>query len=314
MTGLHGLYADGFHIHGYKGVKNPGTRKCDVLSTLVYTYNLGVVLSGLRGLWLATSFIDYLEDGHDLIEGVMRATGWPQIHRRNWAGLGRGGVLEEACDSHSSCSQDGQTFKGIFFHHLTEFCHALRPEEVRLLALFSEPGESIKKQDLFNNWHLDRCRRYGDWIAHNARAALATRNEDGKFGMWWGATYPRAEVDLTGMDFDDLNAETTSSNMPDGAIDYLNYGRAGNRSEHLRGLLRTQATDHERRRDVDSKIPSKLGTLVRPPAESAAGHYTSRERDVNDRGRGRTVETQSGGLAVLRAWYQWQMSSFLEQN
>jgi hypothetical protein len=36
---------------------------------------------------------------------------------------------------------------------------------------------------------------------------------------------------------------------------------------------------------------------------SAAGF---RPKDYNDRGRGRTVETQSGGIAVLRALYQWQ--------
>ena len=30
-------------------------------------------------------------------------------------------------------------------------------------------------------------------------------------------------------------------------------------------------------------------------------------QDSNTRGRGRTVETQSGGLAVVRALYRWEM-------
>lgn len=33
--------------------------------------------------------------------------------------------------------------------------------------------------------------------------------------------------------------------------------------------------------------------------------------DYNDRGRGRTVETQSGGIAVLRALYQWKTTASL---
>lgn len=314
MTSVGGLYGDGFHIHGYKGIKNPGTKKCDVLNPMVYTYNQGVVLSGLRGLWLATSFRDYLQDGHELIERVMRATGWPNINRRNWAGLGRGGVLEEVCDSHSDCSQNGHTFKGIFFHHLSEFCHGLRPEEIRLLALFAEPGESIEeKQDVFENWHLHRCQRYGDWIAHNAQAALATRNEQGKFGMWWGATYPSREVDLVVTNTD------LSSTLPSGAIDYVNYGQTGEDSGNLIGLLRrTVSSMNGMDKDHDNglfktTLPSKMGEpLLRP--ESAAGQHQKGRlvRDVNDRGRGRTVETQSGGLAVLRAWYQWQTSPSLQ--
>lgn len=310
MTGTAGLYADGFHIHGYKGVRNPGTKKCDVLNPMVYTYNQGVILSGLRGLWLATSYQDYLEDGHELIQRVMRATGWPRTNRRNWAGLGRGGVLEEACDSHSDCSQDGHTFKGIFFHHLTEFCHVLRPEEVRLLALFAEPGESIEeKQDTFNKWHRAQCRKYGGWVAHNAQAALATRNEQGKFGMWWGVTFPSAQVDLAGTDMKD-----PVSNIPPGAIDYANHGEAGPDSEKLKGLLRPALEDDYSEYNEDSTIPSKMGTPLPLTEEAAAGQYQNGRwmRDVNDRGRGRTVETQSGGLAVLRAWYQWQTSSFLQ--
>lgn len=256
MTGIYGLYADGFHISGWQGSSNPGSRKCDELNKMVFTYNQGVVLSGLRGLWLATGSQAYLDDGHELIGKILRATGWPQISSNEWTGLGRGGVMEDTCDSHASCSQDGQTFKGIFFHHLTEFCRPLQPQEESFLG-----GE--KAPDVVGDWdevysqHLKRCHAYGPWIEHNARAALITRDEKGKFGMWWGLPFNRAPVS------DEI---VNSSTLPDGAVDYIN---------------------DEPIVDVDVSGPGV-------------------PRDFNDRGRGRTVETQSGGVAVLRALLQWQ--------
>lgn len=261
MTGLGGLYADGFHISGWQSSSNPGSRKCDVLNTMVYTYNQGVLLSGLRGLWLATGSQDYLRDGHELVHKVLHATGWPQTSSTQWAGLGRGGVLEDACDSNAGCSQDGQTFKGIFFHHLAEFCRPLRPQEERFLA-----GEKRPKAD--DDWHevyrrhLRRCHAYGPWIENNARAALMTRDDEGKFGMWWGITFNQDPVS------EDI---ANSSTLPAGAVDYRNAGAA--------------------------------------LAEDVSGG--SVPRDFNDRGRGRTVETQAGGVAVLRALYQWQTNDEL---
>ncbi|KAJ5389958.1 uncharacterized protein N7496_001026 [Penicillium cataractarum] len=260
MTGIWGLYADGFHISGWRSSEEPGSRKCDVLNTMVYTYNQGVVLSGLRGLWLATGDQDYLRDGHELVHKALRATGWPQTSSTKWAGLGRGGVLEEACDSHASCSQNGQTFKSIFFHHLAEFCRPLRQHEVGFLE--NETRQPVAEDDwdeVFDR-HLRRCRAYGPWVEHNARAALVTRDDDGKFGQWWGLPFREFMVSS-----DIVN----SSTLPPGAVDYRNDGF-----------------------DADA------ATDVVP-------------RDFNDRGRGRTVETQAGGVAVLRALLQWQTTDAL---
>ncbi|KAJ5863718.1 Six-hairpin glycosidase [Penicillium soppii] len=254
MTGIGGLYADGFHISGWQSASNPGSRKCDQLNTMVYTYNQGVILSGLRGLWLATNSRDYLRDGYELIDKVLQATGWPYISSQQWQGLGRGGVLEEACDASATCSQDGQTFKGIFFHHLAEFCQPLQPREKRFLT---DADRSPAKDDWSAVYerHLEHCRTYGPWIEHNAQAALVTRDSEGNFGSWWGRKYRRLEAD----------AIVDSSTIPDGAVDYRNADRG---SVSLAASFRTN--------------------------------------DYNDRGRGRTVETQSGGIAVLRALYQWQ--------
>ena len=255
-----GLYADGYHISGWHrtptGSIDPGTGKCDKLNTMVYTYNQGVVLTGLRGLWLAMGEIRYLEDGHELIEAVIEATGWHDPESPAWSGLGRDGVLEEYCDSRGDCNQDGQTFKGILFNHLAEFCRDLSAVEDDFLS--SIPIQHELDRQVWE-FHLYRCDGYHDWVEHNARAATVTRDQAGRFGMWWGRTYP-----------DDGSAAGARYRVP---------------------LLPLGAEDHasDVRQVAEGEVPV--------PREV---------RDVNERGRGRTVETQSGGVAVLRAFWQWE--------
>jgi len=254
-SSVSGLYQDGFHILGWhrypNGTTNPGTGKCDQLNTMVYTYNQGVLLSACRGLWMATGARSYLYDGHALVDSVVRATGWPNDGLA-WRGLGRAGVMEEFCDHGGFCSQDGQTFKGIFFHHLAEFCRPLWPHEEEFITSETSAGFD---RDIYN-YHLARCAAYGKWVAHNADAAAATRDGEGRFGMWW--TFGQ----VPGSVMDEIQQ---TSVLPAGAVDHLNS-------------------------------PEKIrpGSLVGMD-------------DTNDRGRGRTVETQSGGLAVLRARWNWEV-------
>ncbi|KKZ66072.1 hypothetical protein EMCG_08185 [[Emmonsia] crescens] len=277
MTGPNGLYADGFHIQGWRDRSNPGTRKCDVLDTMVYTYNQGVVLSGVRGLWLATGAKFYLEDGHQLVENVIKATGWPNTSSQKWHGLGRAGVLEEACDSSGSCSQNGHTFKGILFHHFAEFCRPLSNEEEQYLSSpirKNQATEQTKSQRQDYEWHQKKCASYYSWVAHNANASYMTKDKNGKF---------------------------------DGAIDYMNESPF------------TDVNDDESHeqlpKDADNEIYfggyRKLPFLKKKKNEGASRSYThlvdpAISKDVNDRGRGRTVETQSGAVAVLRALFQWE--------
>jgi hypothetical protein len=249
-----GLYQDGFHISGWhryaNGTIDPGTGRCDELDPMVYTYNQGVILSASRGLWLATGARSYLDEGHALIDNVMRASGWPNSYLE-WSGLGRAGIMEEFCDHRGWCSQDGQTFKGIFFHHLSEFCRPLWPQEEDLVA-------KLESADFDRNvyrYHLARCAAYDKWIEHNANAASATKDANGHFGMWW-----------TFKNFDD---------------------EAMSRIEHSTSLGP----------DVVDRLNPKPDSWAKQAVKTA---------DRNDRGRGRTVETQSGGLAVLRARWNWQ--------
>ncbi|KAL8687764.1 MAG: hypothetical protein Q9224_005056, partial [Gallowayella concinna] len=280
MTNWKGLYTDGFHIRGWRGGKNgsTGTGRCDLRDEKVYTYNQGVVLSGLRGLWEATGSKGYLEDGHQLIRNVIAATGWDTRGTRwrwHWSGLGRNGVMEEACDSTGTCSQDGHTFKGIFFHHLTLFCISL-PQTRHSEGYFN----SFAADEHLFTWHQMNCKGYGPWIRHNAQAAYMTRDAKGEFGTWWGIqgrSRHSDERDMTREDGFELPSEE--------GTDYRNEGVPVN------GLWR--------RSEYDTTTTTTAG-------ENDKNRVTSMEtsQDPNDRGRGRTVETQSGGLAVLRALWK----------
>ncbi|KAJ4312432.1 hypothetical protein N0V94_007452 [Neodidymelliopsis sp. IMI 364377] len=298
MTNHQGLYVDGFHIAGYR--TNHSKTECDERNEMVYTYNQGVVLSGLRGLWEATGNQVYLEDGHELVRNVIRATGWDdeyfrgsasirpernpesqQDTRTSWAGLGASGILAEACDPSGTCNQDGQTFKGIFFHHLTTFCTALPTVPVR-------PGRTHAASRETRTLHARSCKEYAKWVIHNGQAALRTRNEQGKFGSWWGA--------------DVHDQATLKVRLEEGAVDYRN------RPEEYTARFE-DAVDVQ---DEDGDVQSISGA----EGERVAGYdvngdddedntRSSSPRDLNDRGRGRTVETQGSGVAVLRAMLEF---------
>jgi hypothetical protein len=278
MTDAKGLYVDGYHISGWSRERSKNgsqNTRCDSRNEMVYTYNQGVLLSGQRGLYEATGARSYLEDGHKLVADVIAATGWdlrrdaapPKTNApAKWQGLGRSGILEEACDAPGFCSQDGQTFKGIFFHHLTIFCSQL-PEHLVL------PGGIFVGKDLADDrkLHENQCKRYWKWIRHNAEAAMTTKDAKGRFGMWWGA--PKSS---TGRDFD------PRVELPDDAVDYRNSGVPKKWKETKKLEVSSDDTEGE----VGGK-GKKIGN-----------------RDLNDRGRGRTLETQGGGVAVLRALWE----------
>ena len=285
MKNKDGLFVDGFHITGWRGGQNGsnGTEKCDLRDEKVYTYNQGVILSGQKGLWEATGSRRYLEDGHELVRNVIRATGWEDRdtdRKYRWAGLGRGGVMEELCDWSGSCSQNAQTFKGIFFHHLSLFCSPLIRHERDEPEMGSLDDEETKQL------HQKSCDEYGDWIRHNAFAAYVTRNQDGEFGEWWGrsARGRREEDQLEDDKYDGPNTQGT---------DYRNEGVPMDEIWRL-------PEDDARYENETEKV---LGNQKRSWDSVDSSRDSVGSCDINDRGRGRTVETQSGGVAVLRAFW-----------
>lgn len=294
MTNEQGLYVDGFHIEGWRGGKNgsQGSGNCDVRNEMVYTYNQGVLLSGLRGLWRATGSIGYLEDGHDLVRNVITATGWHQRHSKKkweWAGIGRNGVLEDACDSIGNCDQNGHAFKGIFFHHLNIFCAPL--PKVRLDR---NDGQTVQVEDDVARLHRKSCEGYSAWIGHNARAAYITRDSHGKFGTWWGIPFHHA---LEESDADHRTSLPPPPPPPPAqqGTDYRNHGVPKNTLWRLPP-------------PADDPALSSPEEVVDDPDDITTGEFPEPEfssrSDPNKRGRGRTVESQSGGLAVLRAFWE----------
>ncbi|SPJ71512.1 related to glycosyl hydrolase [Fusarium torulosum] len=303
MTNARGLFVDGYHIDATK----PGNTKCDLRDEMVYTYNQGVLLTGQRGLWSVSGSASYLEDGHHLIQSVIEATGWSlkankpmdDLERSSpgqlppWQGLGRGGILEEQCDASSTCSQDGQTFKGIFFHHFTAFCHPLE-------ALRAEKGRTVDTRGYqkVKKIHAAACKSYLGWVRHNALAALETRNEEGLFGMWWGAGIFDATVTLG---TDGINHEAEN------ATDYRNQGTP---DDETWGESHRWIPGTGRSSPLASKPDQHVMNSVREALPGTGGGESrgikSQPQDPNGRGLGRTVETQVGGIALLRAY--WELS------
>jgi hypothetical protein len=288
MTNPKGLYIDGFHVTGWEEHPKNNTlknTKCDARNEMVYTYNQGVLLSGQRGLWEATGAQPFLEDGHKLISDVINATGYDLEHDRvyddekkykksdprlkEWHGLGRSGVLEDVCDAFGYCNQDGQTFKGIFFHHLAIFCAPLPTP-------YLKPGEAFDLRSYQNvrSWHDENCARYGKWIRRNAEAAMRTQDEHGNYGMWWGAPASNESVILK-----------PKPQLPDQAVDYRNQGVPKDKIWRRHGAYHVNT-------DRDEYMPRPLHI------------HDNRQKDANDRGRGRTAETQGGGVMVLRALWE----------
>lgn len=292
MTNTAGLFVDGWHIS-----RPSNNTKCDEREESVYTYNQGVILTGQRGLWQSTGSPEFLRDGHQLIQNVIRATGWDlqsgapvdEVEPGKlppWRGIGRVGVLEERCDATGKCSQNGQTFKGIYFHHLHYFCMPI---------VKAEQDVDDKAFDVVAAGHAKACRSYLPWIAHNAEAALTTRDERGVFGEWWGAEMygGTAEVWEDSGEADYRRRDWT---------DYRNFGIPDD-DVWVQPGTRVQLAGVEEERSSDDSAPSYHG-------ESGDQHRVSggkkHGKDPNKRGRGRTVETQNSAMSLMRAW--WELS------
>lgn len=268
FTNDQGLIVDGFHI-------SEGQTTCDQRNEMVYSYNQGVILSGLRGLWEATADPEYLADGYDLIATVIDATGWnaqDAAEASQWAGLGRNGIMEDYCDAPANCSQDAQIFKGIYFHHLSIFCEPL-PITTPLVQ-----GVTVLADEGFAAAHKGHCDGYTAWVTHNAQAALDSRNQDNVIGGWWGENYNN----------DNKNDAAQSATL-DMAIP-LPPGSSDSRNDpEVLKQAPWSCPEGGCRQNAGSG-----DTRIRPHTELA-------RRDVNAGGRGRTVETQGSGVGVVKA-------------
>ncbi|KAH7634937.1 hypothetical protein SMAC4_02933 [Sordaria macrospora] len=337
MTNALGLFTDGFHISGYSSGSN--NTECDERDEMLYTYNQGVLLTGQRNLFSAEPNPSYMRAGHTLIQNVIRATGWDlaldspvdDIDNLNlveagelppWRGLGRAGILEEVCDAKGECSQDGQTFKGIWMHHFTAFCSPIVPPSPDQPTLNlpkrtttarppvrPEFWKSIAKE------HHAACQRYLGWLKHNAHAAARTRDSEGKFGMWWTAGL------LNNVKTSELRFGPDLLAPMEGVVDYRNQGvpqtsgwvtdeelLSGGAEEESAMVYDDQS--NKAQHPMTGRRRSRKSTKKMDHKMDERGSQEAVDDDPNTRGRGRTVETQSGGLAVLRAL--WELSVQVE--
>ncbi|KAK6338782.1 hypothetical protein TWF696_009593 [Orbilia brochopaga] len=270
FTSTAGLIVDGFHISSY------WKRLCDERDEQTYTYNQGVVLSGLRGLWEVTGDSGYLEDGYKLVESVIDSEG-------KVGGLVRKNVLEEHCDSWGWCNQDAQTFKGIYFHHLTAFCSP-HPYTGTWNSTTEDHPDGLHE-------HLERCKVFYPFVAHSAEAAWSTRHAiSAVFGMWWSAPLFEKDPDFANM-------------LLQGDVELKRDHRAVDRVNSNRGKdWRLGATDAEIRLAAEGQASWEANV------EDETVMKTTGRGDLNDRFRGRTVETQTGGVGVMRA--AWELGRY----
>jgi len=161
--------------------------------------------------------------------------------------------------------------------------------------------------------HAEACSSYVGWVRHNALAALETRDERGLFGMWWGAGIFKGVLVTT--DNDGINHSATNT------TDYRNQGTPedGTWGERGRWLPGSGGVGRIRQESLYQPDDGAEQVLSRNDRSTQDGHVnqTSPVRrnadlrddssdDPNGRGRGRRLETQIGGLALLRAY--WEMS------
>jgi hypothetical protein len=126
---------------------------------MTWTYNQGILLSGLSGLYKFTGDEELIEIAQKLIDSVLNSYLVPSDNS----------ILVESCDPFRTCNQDQWMFKGIFFQHL---------------GYFLEDITEVGDLDVLTQKSL--VQKYSNFIEANACAVWdIARQKDGKIGNWW---------------------------------------------------------------------------------------------------------------------------------
>jgi predicted alpha-1,6-mannanase (GH76 family) len=126
---------------------------------MTWTYNQGIILSGLSGLYKFTGDEQFVVAAQKLIDSVLESYLVPCSS----------GILVESCDPFRTCDEDQWMFKGIFFQHLGYFLQDLT--ELDQLSVTT-------RQNILE--------KYVGFIQTNACAVWdMARQKDGKIGNWW---------------------------------------------------------------------------------------------------------------------------------
>jgi hypothetical protein len=126
---------------------------------MTWTYNQGILLSGLSGLYKFTADEALIKVAQKLVDSVMASYLVPTD----------AGVLVESCDPFRTCNQDQWMFKGIFFQHLGYFLEDITGLDELTLSTRKKLVE-----------------KYNSFIQTNACAVWdVARQKNGKIGNWW---------------------------------------------------------------------------------------------------------------------------------
>jgi predicted alpha-1,6-mannanase (GH76 family) len=129
-----------------------------------WTYNQGIVLSGLSKLYSYTGNTSFLHAAQHLLDSVLASP------------LVDSSILVESCDPSRTCDEDQWMFKGVFFEHLMYF--------MKDIVVSRHSDLSTKRRVV---------RKYGKFIHANAQAVwnIARDPSNGTIGNWWAG--PPAE-------------------------------------------------------------------------------------------------------------------------
>jgi predicted alpha-1,6-mannanase (GH76 family) len=157
---------------GEKELVNDGlTSDCKNNGRPTYTYNQGVILGGLAGLYEVTGDEAYLRQGESIADAALRELTSPPSS--DPAGI----LIEPGEADMIGRAGDGSQFKGIFVRHLYDFClHSRRPA-------------------------------YREFILRNAESIWDnSRNAKNQFGLRWTGPFDVADASRQSSALEALNA------------------------------------------------------------------------------------------------------------
>jgi predicted alpha-1,6-mannanase (GH76 family) len=142
-----------------------GLHGCKPTDQQLWTYNQGVILSGLGLLYKHTHDTSYLSAAFLILNGTRHSI------------LIENDILLEICDKKATCNDDQKIFKGNYMKHLMKFLDNVPDDIVKMLRAY---------------------------VQRNADAAYGAKNKDGGWNNVWvkdfEATVENALTDISVMD------------------------------------------------------------------------------------------------------------------